>query len=315
MKGLALLVVLLCLAFPATALGASATEIATELRKNPVYSERGAEPGLSQAGRGDLAVQIARQDTGRIKIAVVPSSVADAAGGTGPLANAIAGQLSSKGNLIVVAGSSAYLVTSYPQVEPAKAALSKGFEDTQGEPLEKQLSAGVEGIAKADPGPSSDVGRQAMPDATGVPEFKDATDSVVSTVKLVLLIVGIAIALPFVIGAGWLLLRARRRRRDEAELLAEERDGFRDEMVALGDQIRELDLDVSMPNADPAGRAEYERAVEIYDHANAALTERRGAASLQRARAALSEGQQRMARARALLEAQQPAGPVAPTDG
>jgi hypothetical protein len=40
----------------------------------------------------------------------------------------------------------------------------------------------------------------------------------------------------------------------------EERDAFRKEVVALGEEIRELDLDVSMPDADPAGRAAYERA-------------------------------------------------------
>ena len=106
------------------------------------------------------------------------------------------------------------------------------------------------------------------------------------------------------IGAVWIVLRIRRRRRDEAEVLAEERDAFRKEVVALGDQIRELDLDVSMPDADPQGRAAYERALAVYDEANAALTMRRSPASLQRARAALQEGHQRMAEAKRLLEAQ-----------
>ena len=100
----------------------------------------------------------------------------------------------------------------------------------------------------------------------------------VDTVKLVLLIIAAAVALPFVIGALWIVLRIRRRRRDEAEVLAEERDAFRKEVVALGEQIRELDLDVSMPDADPEGRAEYERALAVYDEANAALTMRRSPA-------------------------------------
>ena len=50
-----------------------------------------------------------------------------------------------------------------------------------------------------------------------------------------------------------MLVGRRRRARAEAVELAEVKDNVRDDLVALGDDIRALDLDVQMPNADPAG--------------------------------------------------------------
>ena len=295
------------LLLPAAA-GQAATPgaIAAALERDPVYVESGSEPTLTAPEQGRLRIQIARQDIGRVKIAVVPQSTADRAGGLTALANAVDRDLEAKGNLIVVAGPGIHLITSYAPVEPATDALRKGVQENNDSSLADRLSAGIAGIAKVDPGASGDLGaggtRSAPPSA--LPDLDETTDSIADTVKLVLLIIAAAVALPFVIGAVWILLRIRRGRRAEAEVLAEERDAFRKEVVALGDQIRELDLDVSMPDADPAGRAAYERALAVYDEANAALTMRRSPASLQRARAALQEGQERMAEAKRLLEAQ-----------
>jgi hypothetical protein len=288
---------------------ASPEQIARHLGADPVYVQSGAKPTLSGAERGRLRIQIAREDIGRVKIAVVPEDEAAGAGGTRELANGIDRELEAKGNLVVVAGPQAYLITSYPQVERATEALRTGFDENQGKGLEAQLSAGIKGIADRDPGPSADVGAAVPPRAVGVPDLDGATDKVADGIRLAALIIGIAVALPFLLVAGWLLLRFRRGRRDEAELLAEERDAFRDEVVALGDQIRDLDLDVSMPDADPQGKAEYERALAIYDEANQALSARRTGASLQRARAALAQGRERMEHARALLEGQRQADP------
>ena len=280
--------------------------VAGALERDPVYAEDGAKPGLNPAEQGRLRIQIARQDIGRVKVAVVTQASADQAGGLAEFAKAVDRDLRSKGNLIVVGGPGIHLITSYAPPEPATDALRKGVQENNDSSLADRLSAGIAGIAKVDPGASGDLGAgrtQSVPPSQ-LPDLNDATDSVVDTVKLVLLIIAAAVALPFVIGAFWIVLRIRRRRRDEAEVLAEERDAFRKEVVTLGEQIRELDLDVSMPDADPEGRAEYERALAVYDEANAALTMRRSPASLQRARAAIQEGNQRMANAKRLLEAQ-----------
>jgi hypothetical protein len=288
---------------------ASPASLARALARDPVYVQRGADPTLSVRERGRLRLQIARQDTGRVKVAVVRASEASAAGSARDLANGIDHRLRGKGSLIVVAGAQAYLITSYPQVGPATDALRSGFERNQGKGLFRQLSAGIRGIAERDPGPSADAGATAPPRSVDVPASDDVTKKVADGIRLAVLIVAVAVALPFVLVAGWLLLRFRRGRREQAELLTEERDAFRDEVVTLGDQIRDLDLDVEMPDADPRGKAEYERALEIYDQANEALSARRSGASIQRARAALAEGRERMEHARTLLEAQRQPDP------
>ncbi len=306
MRAVATTVALFVLLPAAVGEAATPAAIAAALARDPVYVEDGSQPTLTAAEQGRLRIQIARQDVGRVKVAVVPAATAERAGGLTELAKAIDRDLEAKGNLIVVGGPGIHLITSYAPVEPATDALRKGVQDNNDSSLADRLSAGIEGIAKVDPGASGDLGagRTRSAPSTSLPDLDESTDSIVGTFKLVLLIIAAAVALPFVIGAGWIVLRIRRRRREEAEVLAEERDAFRKEVVALGDQIRELDLDVSMPDADPEGRAAYERALAVYDEANAALTMRRSPASLQRARAAIQEGNQRMADAKRLLEAQ-----------
>jgi hypothetical protein len=303
MKRIALGAVVAVLLTGGTAHASPAT-VARALARDPVVVQHGAKPTLSVRQRGRLRLQIARQDIGRVKVAVVRDSEASDAGGMRELANGIDHELRGKGSLIVVAGAQAYLITSYPQVGPATDALRAGFDQNEGKGLYRQLSAGIRGIARRDPGPSADEGAAAPQRSVGVPGVDDATKKVADGIRLAVLIVAVAVALPFVLVAGWMLLRFRRGRREQAELLADERDAFRDEVVALGDQIRDLDLDVEMPDADPRGKAEYERALEIYDQANQALTARRSGASIERARAALAEGRERMEHARALLEAQ-----------
>ena len=47
-----------------------------------------------------------------------------------------------------------------------------------------------------------------------------------------------------------------------------------DDFIRLGDGIRALELDVTLGDADSAAKADYDRAVDAYDRANA--HERRG---------------------------------------
>jgi hypothetical protein len=122
-----------------------------------------------------------------------------------------------------------------------------------------------------------------------------------------------AIALPFLLGALGLLVMWRRRR-----AVAEEREQLttrdaRDELVAFGEEIRALDLDVDMPGVSQAARDEYERALGLYDHANQLLADDPSDVELNEARRALEEGHVRLAAARAALAppATPPAAPPA----
>jgi hypothetical protein len=102
------------------------------------------------------------------------------------------------------------------------------------------------------------------------------------------------------------LLRRRRRRQFEAAEFAEVKDNARDDLVALGEDIRALDLDIEMPNVDPEARADYERAVNAYDRADSAWEVARRPEDLEPVGAALEEGRWAMASAKARLEGREP---------
>jgi hypothetical protein len=107
-------------------------------------------------------------------------------------------------------------------------------------------------------------------------------------------------------GGAALAISRRRRRQREAEELAEVKDNARDDLVALGDDIRALDLDVQMPGLPDATRADYERAVNAYDRADTAWEQARSARDLQPVGEALEEGRWAMESTRARLEGREP---------
>ena len=285
---------------------ATPSGVAGALERDPVYAERGAKPGLDAAEQGRLRIQIARQDIGRVKVAVVTQDSAARAGGLAEFAKAVDRDLRAKGNLIVVGGPGIHLITSYAPPEPATDALRKGVQENNDSSLADRLSAGIEGIAKVDPGASGDLGAgrtQSVPPSQ-LPDLNEATDSVVDTVKLVLLIVAGRDRAP--VRDRRLLDRAAhpppapgrgRGAGRGARRLPQGRRG----PGRADPRARPGRLDA---RRRPQGREAYERALAVYDEANAALTMRRSPASLQRARTALQEGHQRMAEAKRLLEAQ-----------
>jgi uncharacterized membrane protein YgcG len=103
--------------------------------------------------------------------------------------------------------------------------------------------------------------------------------------------------LALVLGA-FALSRRRRRRAEDAEL-AELKENVRDDLVALGDDIRALDLDVEMPDAPEAARADYHRAVQAYQQAEELWERARAPEDFEPVGAALEEGRYAMAAAKA----------------
>jgi hypothetical protein len=116
-------------------------------------------------------------------------------------------------------------------------------------------------------------------------------------------------------GFGWLLLavpaalfglfalsRRRRRRREEAAQFAQVRDVARDDVIALGEEIRALDLDMEMPDADSEAKQHYGLAVERYQQAEQALEGARRPEDLQPVSERLEEGRWAMEAARAEMQ-------------
>jgi hypothetical protein len=263
-----------------------------------VYVHPGAADRLTVPERGRVRLAIAGSALGRVKVAVVPESVAARSGGVRGFANDVDGALRARGTLVVVAGPSYHLVTSYPNPERAVSALRAAVNADDDDRLVDELVPAIRRIGRIDPGPAGDLGRQQPPD---VPSADDFLDDLADAFKLGVLIVAAAIALPFVLGAILLAARVRRRRAREREIHEAGERSADDELVALGDEIRELDLDTSMPNASRAALTEYEQAIAHYDQANELLLGDPSEYKVDQARAAIAAGRRHLASARARL--------------
>ncbi|HET6551467.1 MAG TPA: hypothetical protein VFG79_23570, partial [Solirubrobacter sp.] len=271
-----LLAVVLLLALPGVAL-AQVDEAADALRKDPVY----VDPSAPLAGEVDadaLRAKIRDSDASPIYIAVIPEVSGQSAGET---LQALHDAVGIDGTYAVVAGHSfrAGADNLSGAREQATIAAQEHSGDLQGA-LEDFI--GRVGDLRAGRSPSGSGA------SGGVPVF-----------GIFLLIV--------LVGGGLLLFTGNRRRKQrEAAELEEVKDNVRDDLVALGDDIRALDLDVEMPNADPAAKADYAQAVESYERANRVFETARSTRDLAPAAEALEEGRYAMTSAKARFAGEEP---------
>ena len=110
------------------------------------------------------------------------------------------------------------------------------------------------------------------------------------------------------IGAGGVAILAsrRRRRREEAAEFAEVKENARDDLVALGEDIRALELDMDMPGVSEEAKGHYETAVGAYERADQSWRLAQRPDDLEPLGAALEEGRWAMSSARARLENREP---------
>lgn len=283
--------------------GSTVREVAAGLRMDPLYVDDSQSRLLSVSERGRVRLRIVRQDIGRIQIAVVSPRSAERAGGLGELANAVDQAMPGRrGSLVVTTGSAWHVVTSHGVVGPTAAALRTAVVANRDRGLAAQLLAAVDGIAEVDPGAGADANAPALPTAAGGGQSNDVGDDIGDSFRLGVLIVAAAIALPIILGVLVFLAGLRRRREADQDREQLQRGDARDELIALGEEIQALDLDVEMPNASPHGRDEYERALALYDRANQLLQrEDPSEVELYEARRSLEEGRARLDAARQAL--------------
>jgi hypothetical protein len=104
-------------------------------------------------------------------------------------------------------------------------------------------------------------------------------------------------------GGGLLVWRSSRRRRArEAVELEEVRTTAHDDLLALGDDVRRLELDVEMPGADPRAKERYGEAIGAYVRAEEGLDLARRPDDFKPIGQALEEGRWAMAAAQARLD-------------
>jgi hypothetical protein len=232
------------------------TDVAGALRKDPVY----VDPDAELAGQVDAAALRARieaEGASPMFVAVLPASAVE--GSAGRTLIALREALGESGTYALAAGDEFRTIPA----ESGVAARAAHPDD-----LQATLIAFIDRAGR---------------DRSGARDARSGAGSIVAAGVLVL----VALA-----GGALLLSRRRARSRDgRSEVgVIDQTDDF----VRLGDSIRALELDVTLGEAGPAAKADYDRAVEAYDRANA--HQRRGDDAA--ANRALDEGLAAIASAR-----------------
>jgi len=263
---------LLLVAAPAAFAQGEIDAAAEALRSDPVYVDPDAEVQLSGSEADALREQIRAADQ-PFYIAVLPASAADEAGGSASdAARQLAEAVGRSGTYGVVVGRK---LIGGPTSQAHEAASEAAAEGGGGAAV---LTAFVD---RAAGGGGDDGGGGGGSGA--------------------LILLGLAGA-----GGTALVISRRHKRQREAAELAEVKDNARDDLVALGDDISALDLDVAMPGLPDATRADYERAVNAYDRANTAFEQARSPHDMQPVGEALEEGRWAMESTRARLDGREP---------
>ena len=278
-----LLLVCLSLLSPALAAaqsqGGSLARAAEELRSDPVYVDPDAERALTSDEAQRLRDQIRNAKAGPIRVAILPESAKDEAGGdASAAAREIAGAVGEPGTYAVIVGES-FRAGDTGDL-PVSQLASEALQAKRSDGTAAVLSDFVDRVGEAQRGGSSPGGREPGGGGGGSGLF-----------LLVLL------AIPLVLFG----LSRRRRRRQESEDLAEVKEFARDDLVALGDDIRALDLDVEMPSASSEAKQHYGRSVECYQAADEAWDAARRVEDMERVSSLLEEGRYEMTAAKAAL--------------
>lgn len=303
-----LLLALVALAALAPAASASddPAQLAAAVARDVVHVEPRAAKRVSTAEAGRLRIRIVQRDPGRIKILVVPGMTAERNGGIAKLSNAVFTRAGLRGALMVVAGPQVWITTSYDS-GPALTAVQQAIAAHDGKRLAPALLDSVDRLARVDPGPGADEGANdlpaGLPGVSGDGGFGKVIDDIGDAIRTVIFGVGGLIALLLLIPIGISVRRVWRDRSDNAEELELGRTAAREELVRVGELVRELDLDAEMPGADEAGKEALGRAIELYHRVDRDLPKATTSRRLQRARATLAEARQQAELARGRLTA------------
>jgi hypothetical protein len=275
---------LLLLLLPAQARAGELIDRAVEgLRSDNVYVDPEADPTLSAAEADALRDRIVEQRAGPMYVVVAPAEIAGEAGGDPARALGRIGEAVDRGaTYVIVAGRTIRALSGVLDRGEAGELAAEAIDGNGGD-LSAILLDFTDRVGEARTGGGGGDG-----DGDGA-----------GTGGLVLLgLLGAG-------GAALLVGRRRRHARDAAEFEEAKRNA-RDDLVALGDDIRELDIDVQMPNVDPEAKADYDHAVARYTEAEDLWERARTPGDLAPVGSALEEGRWAMASAKARFSGETP---------
>jgi hypothetical protein len=278
-KLVALLIAGFVLLLPAPAYAGELIDRAVAgLSSDNVYVDPDANPSLTEAQEEMLRDRISAERAGPMYVVVVPEEIADEAGGdlTAALGQ-IAEGVRRNGTYVIVGGRQIRALSSTLDRGEAGDLAADAIEGNGGD-LNAILLDFADRVGEAQNGGGGEGG------ATGG-----------------LILLGLLGA-----GGAALFVGSRRRRARAAEEFEEAKRNARDDLVALGDDIRTLDYDVEMPGVDQQAKADYDHAVARYTEAEEMWERARRPDDLAPVGEALEEGRWAMASAQARLRGETP---------
>jgi hypothetical protein len=264
------------------------------LRDQPVYVDQGAKTVLKESTVDYLRAEVPKVGT-PMYVAVLPEAAKQETGGNPDQLLAQIGRgVNRPGVYALVAGNSfragatrnsGFSPGEVPGLATEAARSHPGDEDAAVMDFTERVKAEAAAQGGASGGATPAAQDQGSRGGVGA-----------GTILLGLLAVG-------AVGGGALLLRSNRRRREqERHELEQVKQVAQEDLIALGEDIRSLDIDVQMPGAAEEAPKQHAAAVAAYEQAAAALDRARSPADLAPVSAALEEGRFAMASAKALLE-------------
>src|SRR4051812_21530267 len=299
------ILLLLVFAAPASA-GPILDKAAQELQSDPVYVDPDAEADLSSREADAVRQRIQARDAAPMFIAVLPAAAPDDAGGKPHRALVqLATALNRRGTYVLVTGNTLRAGSQDPAI-PRGATASAATAAVQANGADGLSAILLDLVDRM----GAIRGQGAVPDSgsgdsggSGGPPFADGNGDNGDGGGIgggALLIGALAI------GGGVFALSRRRKRREGASEFEEAKDNARDDLVALGEDIRALDIDVELPKTPQAGKDDYATAVSAYQRAEEAWDRARRPEDLAGVGEALEEGRWAMASAKARQEGRQP---------
>jgi Short C-terminal domain len=299
----AVLVALAILAFGASAAegelvvvdGLSIPVIVKALKKQPVVVGYGANPDVASPDVIALRALVRKVDRGRIWIVVTPPRSEKV---EGELANQIQTDLNKDGVVVCIGGYNFYVATTwgnnsdgilsgavsnpnltFPQylhniitafaradarahhptpladsTAPPKKAAQQGIPTT----TTSTATSPSENAGTATAAHSTTTAAASTTAATPTPTHKSSSSSTALIVVLAAVAVLVLIGVTAFGRQARRSAEARKREREEIHAKAEA------DLTKLGERISDLDIDQQMPNADPAGKAAYVKALDCY---------------------------------------------------
>ena len=261
---------------PAAGAQTSLAEVAQSLRSDVVYVHPEADV-ISASEARSLREQIDREAGGPLFIAILPASYRGDGSST-EVAIALGRLARVAGIYAVVVGNQFRAVSTDLASGEAARLATEAFESRRDDGVAAVLADFVSRVGEARAGQRDEEG---------------------SNFWLVGLVVG-GVAL-----LGFTLVRRRRR----AAELAEVKAAARDDLVALADDVTELEAKVER---DPEAKRSYARAIEAYQRADDVFDRAGSTRELAKVSSAIAEGRFEMEAAKAQLEGRPPPEPRVP---